>query len=555
MIKFSDKVCKNANYIIYYKVMIRPDLVERAFGYKKRIGVIALVLYILTSILIFSLALMSGEDSSALSKYVTAFLQGVDPSKEKLETDIEKVAVDEISLQSLKAAYYIGEKMTLTVNAVPENYTESLIFSSSDSSKASVNDKGEVVFRNSGEVTVTVTSASGKARGEISIEIYRSRTQIENLDKSKFALELEDELKINDCVQPVVTYAGKPISLDYRLEPADKNVAVTNGTAAKYVMTTGSGVTEVRLIVGDETLLTKRLTVTEERLEEPKINGLSLNGVAIGEQTTVYIGRNYVVGFDLENDDAAVKCYGLKLEAGDKGVASPSYRDSASVVVVTPKACGHITIGVYSRTNPSDKLKEFSLTIIPPPAVAEGIKVDSNGYNVGYFYTLELSVSDNNSTVGYTYTVSGKNCERDDLGRVKFHEAGEYNVVFSSVYYPENTFEFTLIVYDPAREAEIRKQIGHAGLFVMLGVLGVFAFFNLFKKSPYNLVITLISGLTVAGISEICQLPVFSEARGASLLDIIIDFSGYAVGIALAVAFAAALYGLINLRKPSPTVE
>lgn len=71
----------------------------------------------------------------------------------------------------------------------------------------------------------------------------------------------------------------------------------------------------------------------------------------------------------------------------------------------------------------------------------------------------------------------------------------------------------------------IRKGIGHFGLFLVLGIFGVPTFMLFIKKHYLALILELISGFTIASISEIIQI--FADNRGPSFKDVLLDFSGY----------------------------
>lgn len=80
----------------------------------------------------------------------------------------------------------------------------------------------------------------------------------------------------------------------------------------------------------------------------------------------------------------------------------------------------------------------------------------------------------------------------------------------------------------------IRKAIGHFGIFFIDGVFGYLTFsrfLNFERKN--NLLLTLGAGLFIASLSEIIQL--FAPERGPSVLDVILDFSGYLFGVLLVI--------------------
>lgn len=73
----------------------------------------------------------------------------------------------------------------------------------------------------------------------------------------------------------------------------------------------------------------------------------------------------------------------------------------------------------------------------------------------------------------------------------------------------------------------IRKGIGHFGMFFALGLFGLLSAIFFFDKKYKILLIPLILGLGVASISEILQI--FAAGRAANIMDVLLDYGGYAV--------------------------
>ncbi|MBP5177123.1 MAG: Ig-like domain-containing protein, partial [Clostridia bacterium] len=436
----------------------------KIFFYKKRIAVLSCVVFVLLSALIFFFALQSGGKSSELSRFVTAFLSGIDLRNEKTDTDIDRVDITNIVVTGQKAAYYKGEKTTLSVSVLPTDYTENYVFSSSDKSVATVSDRGEVTFLSSGAVDIVVTGAKGRVSGRTSFEVFDAIDDISALDKSAFELVIADSLPQNDCKAVSVTYKGKPVSLEYVLSSSDENTFTTRGS---YVITHAEGSALITLSVGGEIAAEKQLSVTGTALEEPVITGAKLGEIPLSPtKTTLYLGQTYPLSLTVENEDAAVRSYIIL--SGSESVTA-SYRDSGANVFVLAKSCGDATLTLYSRTRLDKPLLSVEVTVVPPPAVVEAISVPDGGFTVGKAYTLKMKYSDENAAVGYTYDVEGKDLTLSG-GKVTFNKPGEYSVKFSSAYYPDNEFYFTLIVLDHAAEGKIRKRLGHFAMFAVLGV-------------------------------------------------------------------------------------
>lgn len=81
----------------------------------------------------------------------------------------------------------------------------------------------------------------------------------------------------------------------------------------------------------------------------------------------------------------------------------------------------------------------------------------------------------------------------------------------------------------------VRKFIGHFSLFVVSGVLTTlsvkFIYYDLSKNFVKFAIISSISGFFLAFLTEFIQL--FVPGRSGELLDVLIDFSGYFLGLLL----------------------
>lgn len=77
----------------------------------------------------------------------------------------------------------------------------------------------------------------------------------------------------------------------------------------------------------------------------------------------------------------------------------------------------------------------------------------------------------------------------------------------------------------------MRKAIGHYGLFFILGIASVMFWTLAVRNHKKALLIILLSGLAVASLGEIFQLPVFTYGRTATITDVMINYSGYLTAI------------------------
>ncbi len=103
--------------------------------------------------------------------------------KVKVNVELDGITISE-QVKELK----VGESVTLSPKAVPDDATEplpSLIWSSSDTSVATVDENGVVIAIGEGEAVITVSSADGKMTGEQGCTIKVSAEETDILEEEK----------------------------------------------------------------------------------------------------------------------------------------------------------------------------------------------------------------------------------------------------------------------------------------------------------------------------------------------------------------------------------
>ena len=71
----------------------------------------------------------------------------------------------------------------------------------------------------------------------------------------------------------------------------------------------------------------------------------------------------------------------------------------------------------------------------------------------------------------------------------------------------------------------VRKVIGHFAYFGLIGLFGFLTYYFFTESLKYTLIFTAISGALMALESELLQF--FASERGPSIVDALIDYSGY----------------------------
>ena len=516
--------------------------------YKKPWAVASLIAFIITSLAIFFFSFQSGTESGEFSKVFYALLDGLNLNEQSTDIDVEKVDITAITLSAPRDYYYVGTTVKLTVKLMPENATEKYSFSSSDENIATVTSKGEVSFYSVGDALITATSESGNAEFSLPLSVYPSG--LDGLDRDKLSVQIADVLDVNYCAQVKVLYDGKPVNIRYKLSSSDTQVFSTNGA---FVLTHAKGAATLKMTVEEQEVFSKDITVDGKVYEYPQNFNATFNGEKVGENFTFYLGKNYSFGFSADNESDCCQSFRLRLE---NDCLTALYVDDAKQINVSAQECGKCLVRVYSTMDFTQPLVTFTANVIPPKAVVTGLTVPAYGFNCSGPYELTLSVNDKYSLVGYTYKIDGNDYHFDENNYVVFDRVGNFNVTFTSEYYPEDSYTFTLVVVDDKKELRMRKEFGHFGLFALLALFGTVAFLFFIRKKPLNYVVITIAGLIVAVLSELFQLSLFTSGRAFQFTDILIDMAGYAVGIGLTVLALFTFYKVRRKRRTSsPTVK
>jgi VanZ family protein len=92
----------------------------------------------------------------------------------------------------------------------------------------------------------------------------------------------------------------------------------------------------------------------------------------------------------------------------------------------------------------------------------------------------------------------------------------------------------------------VRKMIGHFGLFGFLGIFAFLTYKGFLKNKILKIILTILSGFLIAGLSEFIQL--FVEGRYGCMQDVMIDYSGYLLGC-LVVYLIVKLISIVQSKK------
>lgn len=530
----------------------------------RALALTALFCTIALTIFIWGEALTPGDKSAIQSVKVSDNIQSAMKSDEPAPPvsavtgfEVTKVVRDGKEIDTDK--YYIGDKVRLSVNVLPENAdTSDLYFvAGKDAQDLSVSEDGEVEFTSWGWRRVLV-----KSRKNPSVILFDKQlkcsgvnpdtvTSISATIRKVGATEDTDVLQIGDeYVLGIFTDNGLETSTaETRLfingEKTRENEYLYFLPAKQFFYPRAEGTVDLKFEYAGKTakktvtivpgkIPPASFTFTDSRVTKNTDGSFSLT-MEKGEHIKNIINElgfsplnkdkeiddNCAVYFDYETSNGKiVNCAAYNLHAYKPGTATITY---TSLYDKNIKATLHVTV--------PDVVD--GLTVVAPDRCVKGGKIDLNAYTGG------------NVTKNVKWEVVKGEGSIDKNGVFTSDKSGKVTVRATYVGRPDLTVEktITVSVFDTFHTL-IRKGLGHFSLFLVLG-FGLFGtFFLLIKPRWVSLPLSLLSAFVVAGISEMFQLPVFTSGRYATWPDVAIDFLGALSGIGIAVV-AVSIVGLI----------
>lgn len=154
--------------------------------------------------------------------------------------------------------------------------------------------------------------------------------------------------------------------------------------------------------------------------------------------------------------------------------------------------------------------------------------------NVNRNVTIELNKISKANQYEISYETKNDNVARIDKAGIIYgiksgNTQGIIKCTNSDGKVKKITFDITVnIIPNPSFYTLIRKGIGHFGAFMVLAVIAAIVCILFFKHKLVTMLLSLVSGFIIAGITELIQLHV--EGRTGAFSDVMIDFYGYLIG-------------------------
>lgn len=322
---------------------------------------ISLVCYIICIIVLMVEASMDGPSSASQSNAVGGTLANFFNDIKGDQT--VAVAATDLNIKNKIEIGYVGDEHKLDIENLPKDSTyKSVVYSSSNTKVASINNNGVISFLNPGHVTIEAinekyTSIKDSFEIEVlTVEATSFEASIENLEKDKdgvYTIYLSNEYTIQNTFTPKNT-TNKDVTYKY-----DKN----------YLEITEKGKIIPKKYSGDEIINIevkhKELTnVLKVKIDHQSV--IRLTDFKITPINDIYVTQSYTPKIDVEPSNATFKDYTL--------ISSDSSILKVNKNKIEGKKAGTVTLTVSS--NYYNVAKSINVTVLAQPALT-GITVSN----------------------------------------------------------------------------------------------------------------------------------------------------------------------------------
>ena len=498
----------------------------REFNFWRFLGILALICTMFMVWLLCYEALKPGEKSSDTSQDVEDTIKDIIPDIPDNDQNYELVS---IRCKQANASRAVGTKLTLTFAYTPSQATDkALTFSSSNPAIASVDEKGVVTFNSYGECMITATSVakpsikttfkvicSGVAAGDIS-NIYPT---FSDAPDSPAKYEVPEGTYSYICFRDS---QGQVVSVD-TLSIVCHDSTILRMSDTKHFVAIKPGTAKIT-VTNKSTKQTKdiNIQVTEsDTFAAPEFFEF--------EEHVLYVNTN--TSFNPRDNISSILPEGATL---DKRFCA---------ITCTNKSLFEIAGETYTAVTVGEAYFEFS-------AYASG---RTSRYRVVVVEPLpeQLTIMGRDRIIcdkEYQYTVfdGERDCEKitwsivkgsgatiTEEGKLIATKLGDIVIRATSTQDEKIFVEFKVRVSPYENfHTYVRKLIGHFTAFAILGVGFAVTYFLLFGRArKISPIVALISSAVVAAITEILQMPIFTQNRGPSFKDVVLDTEGAAWGV------------------------
>ena len=486
-------------------------------------------------------ALKPASESSNISNNVGDKIDQIvtDISKPTVETvavesvEILSLTINGATITAFPAEINLGDKASVNARALPQNASNpALNYHSSNEAILKVYADGRLEAVSEGNVTITVFAKENAEKSySVNVTVINKVIPLESISLTN----IPSELRVNQSHR-----------LEAKLNPINttqKNL-IWHSNAPEILTVTNSGTIKgiskgnatITVTSKENDAITASVTIQVlPEIQQPvyPVESITINA----RQTTFKIGESVKLTTTITPAEATDS---IVWTSSDESIATISQSGLANFL-----KAGSVTI--TARCSKYEAQDSITLTVKEILSSTITLELE-NLTNLGEGYSLKEGTSakikgilDENATilsVIYTSTDSSIASVSAD-GVIQALKAGTVTITATSSYDGQSVSQSITLTVERLTVGDtiknfyylIRKGIGHFGAFLVLGIFATFSYFMLFPKSTKGKIISfaicLVAGFAVAGLTEILQLPYFTQGRHCSFKDVMLDFKGY----------------------------
>lgn len=507
------------------------------------VKIIALVALFCTIILWLGLwgsSLVPGDMSGDMTNKVDDKVNSLFGVQNKIDSNVKPQAV-KIWITNPKSFYFFEDHPQVKATVDPSNATDSeLVFTVSSSfngdGEATIDENGFVTFTKRGPIMVRATLKSDPSIWN-HIPLNCSGNDPLPSDETLPSIELTNGLLDNMQVGTAYTlkFNGDETLLNCISVSIEDTSIVGYDLGIFYPRKAGTTKLIATVTNGERTEIIEKEIVTHGATPiVPDIVFKNPNEIKITQSDLV---KTYSL---LENVDYSNDLYRCIVTSSNNGIMKASYPDRLSAqrngkVTLTYTSAFDIekssSIEIDVKRIPMDYMKMIGPDIVMP-GVSNEYRVET--YPTNYINDVEWTVLEGDATITQNGVLIA-----DTYGTVVIRCQSLYDPSI----YAEKTIKVNLY---SSSYSFVRKLMGHMGLSALLG-FGLFFTAILLCPKKWETVFIIPISFGYAGISELLQK--LAPGRSCQFNDVMIDFIGTLMGMAVAIVFFVLIllvWGLIN---------
>ena len=515
----------------------------RQFNLWRVLAIVALVCTVCLSVVLCAESLKPGEQSSNTSGSVVEDIKDIVDVPDN-DQNYELVS---IRCKNNGASLPVGETLKLEFSYTPSKATsKELTFISSDPNCVAVDEEGVLSFLSYGEVTITAKSKSNP-KIKTSFKVICTGTVAEDITDIYPTFDVDNANAEPKYFVPAGTYSYIAFrnTLDQIVSITSLDVVCHNPdvlymNSQNYFVAIKPGTAKVT-ITSQKTNQTKDITIEvtpSDTFVAPEDFVFDESVMYINTNTTFAPKENISVvlpsGATFDTRFCSINCSNTTLF----DVAREEY---------TALTTGEAIFSITSYA--TGKVSSFKVVVVEPsPTSLTIMGNDRIVTNKQYSYTAFDGERDCDNVV---WSVVKGNATITDDGVLVASDVGRVVIRATSVQDKSVLTEMTVQVsLFENFHSFVRKMFGHFSAFAVLGFGFAVTYFLLCgrvrKLSP---LFAVTSGVFVAGLTEILQLPFFTANRGPSFKDVLLDSAGVLCGVAIAVIVILLVFAIVKLTS------